>query len=108
MDASYGLPRERWTRRPQRCGLTADERARAGTTPVPGPPVDVLFVPALEQAVHHQATILLVELRQGGEQWRHRVPAQRQRILRIEWPLGGGSIEIGFQDERIRVEQGQA
>src|SRR5207249_10423918 len=57
----------RWTRRPQRCGLTADERARAGATPVPGPPVDVFRVPALEQAVHHEATILLVQLRQGGE-----------------------------------------
>src|SRR5262245_2332152 len=51
----------------ERTGLFPHKRARASATPIPRAPVDVFLVPALEQAVHHDAPILLVQLRQGGK-----------------------------------------
>src|SRR2546423_15463923 len=81
------LPGFGGTRRFQGAGLIPDERPRARATPVPRAPIDVRFIPALQQAVHHDAAVVGAEARQCGEERRRGVSAQCHRILGVEWPL---------------------
>src|SRR6266404_3970849 len=96
------------TRRSQAVGLVADERTRAGAAPVPGAPIDFLFVPAGHEAVHDDAAIFRTQPRHGVEQGRDGIATERQRVLRIKRTLGRGAIEIRLHDERVRIEQMQA
>src|SRR5437016_7215269 len=82
-----------WTRHPQGVGLAADKATCACATPVPGAPIDFRFVPALQQAVHHDAAGVGAELRQGGEKRGHGVSPQCHGVLRVERPLSRRSEE---------------
>src|SRR2546427_4837468 len=91
----------------QGVGLSADERTGARATPVPGAPIDVRFVPAGQEAVHDDTAVVRTQPRQRVEQSRDRISTEDQRVLRIEWALGRGTIEIRLDDESIRIEQMQ-
>src|SRR5437667_12747655 len=93
------------TRRFQGVGAIADQRPLARATPVPGAPIDVRLVPAGQEAMHDDTAVFRIQLRYRVEQGRDRIATQRQRVLRIEWTLGRGAIEIRLDDEGVRVEQ---
>src|SRR6266550_2714728 len=81
------------TRRFQPGGLIADERTGAGAAPVPGAPIDFLFVPTGQEAVHDDTAVFRAQPRHGVEQGRDGIATERQRVLRIKRTLGRRAIE---------------
>src|SRR5207253_6491426 len=75
------------TRCLQRVGLIADERTGAGAAPVPGAPIDFLFVPTGQEAVDDHTAVFRAQPRHGVEQGRNGIATERQRVLRIKRTL---------------------
>src|SRR5258706_12814857 len=73
-----------WTRRLQGVGSIADQRPRARATPVPGAPIDVGLVPAGQEAMHDDATVFRIQLRDGVEHGRDRIATHRHAVLRLD------------------------
>src|SRR6266850_1129602 len=92
--------------RPQRVGLIVHERPGARAAPVPGPPIRTCVVPASQHDARDEAAVFRRELWQRGEQRRHRVRAQGQRILGVERLLSV-TRQVRLQDERVGVEEMQ-